>query len=191
MVALLLTVGCKRDHYYDEPGDDPTPEEPYSHDHGNPEDPSNPDTPDDPDNPDSPDHPDSPDNPAPSDDSELITMASVLTGQWRGTLSTKYYDDNGQLWQGVYDTDIQFERKESNTYQGQGMEKDFEDGKMVYASPFSWAIDAQTEDIHLQYADGREMTIYSYHLDNHSFYGTMKSIDGLETDEFNLKKIED
>ena len=203
MVALMLVIaGCKRDHYYDVPDEDPPSEEPYNHDHGDPKDPNDPDDPDDPNDPNDPDNPndpDSPDNPEPPDNpdspdtpstTDLITMASVLTGQWHGTLSTKYYDDNGQLWQGVYDTDFLFERKTDDAYEGQGLETDYEKGKMVYASPFSWAIDAKTEDIHLRYDDGRVMTICTFHLDNHSFYGTIKSNDGKETDEFNLQKID-
>ena len=178
LVALLLTfVGCKRDHYYDVE-EDPPPEESYSHDHSEHS--------DDTENSDDTDGPDSPD---PSEEKNLITLASVLTGHWQGTITTQFYDDNGSLHKGIYDTEMVFEQKEGEILNGHGLETDYKDGKMVYRSSFSWMIETKSEDIHLKYdADQREMVMVSFHIDNKSFYGTMKSTDGWEIDEFNLTR---
>lgn len=126
----------------------------------------------------------------PDDDNSdyLISMASVLRGQWDGTIKTEYVDDYGQTQRGTYGADFQFDQYKANTINGRGREIDYADTEEVYNMRFSWYIDEKTEDIYLKFDDGREMLVTSFHLDDNSFYGTMESVDGLEVDEFNLTR---
>ncbi len=118
----------------------------------------------------------------------FISLASVLRGQWEGTITTDYIDDQGNRQTGSYGADFQFDQYQSNTINGRGREIDYTQNEQVYNERFSWYIDSKTEDIRLKYDDGREMLVTSYHLDDNSFYGTMESTDGLEVDEFNLSR---
>ena len=190
MVMLAVAISaCQRDHVYD------TPEESQeTGDPGNSGDSGNSGDPGDPGNPgNSGDSGDSGDsgNPGGSDDtpdSETLARAALLRGQWRGTISTQYYDDYGNLHKGVYTLDMQFDQYEVNTAHGRGLHTDFEGDEMVYRSPFKWTIDTETKSIHLRYDDLRQMDIITYQLDKESFSGTMISADGLETDVFQLSR---
>ena len=129
----------------------------------------------------------------PNDDNSdyLISMASVLRGQWEGTIKTEYVDDYGQTQRGTFGADFQFDQYKTNTINGRGREINYNlsrDSEEIYRMPFSWYIDSKTEDIYMKYDDGREMLVTSFHLDDNSFYGTMESTDGLEVDEFNLTR---
>ena len=159
MVMAMAFTGCERDYYYyDEPWGGDYFVDPYTPDNSH-------------------------------DDGYLISMASVLRGQWQGTITTDFYDAEGNHKRQTYNTDFQFDQYTSNTINGRGRETDFtEDGKEVYRTSFTWYIDERTEDIYLKFDDERVMVVTSFHLDDDSFYGTMQSSDGQETDEFNLKR---
>ncbi|MBR5083342.1 MAG: hypothetical protein IKX33_01990 [Prevotella sp.] len=164
LMAIAVTVvftSCERDYYY---YDDPWYDEPYY------------------------DEPYSPGNDN-NNDEYLISMASVLRGQWNGTITTDFYDVSGIHRHETYKSDFQFDQYDNTTINGRGREIDYaENDKEVYRCTFTWYIDKKTEDICLKFDDDREMIITSFHLDDNSFYGTMESKDGQEVDEFNLKR---
>ncbi len=122
--------------------------------------------------------------------SYLLSMAQTLRGMWQGSLHTAYYDDNNQLVEGDYTTDIQFDQYDTNSINGRGVERDYDNnGDLVYEEAFSWYIDSKTEDIYLLFDDSkRDMVVISFHLDESNFYGTMKSEKTGEVDEFSLKR---
>lgn len=164
MLAAVVTAGftsCERDYYYyDEPWIDyDYYDEPYSPG-GNDK-----------------------------DNSYLMSMASVLRGQWEGTITTDFYDADGMHRHETYQTDFQFDQYDNTTINGRGREIDYnENGKEIYRCAFTWYIDEKTEDIYMKFDDQREMIVTSFHLDDNAFYGSMQSSDGKETDEFNLKR---
>lgn len=121
----------------------------------------------------------------------LISIATTLKGQWKGTINTEYVDDYWNTQKGTYGADFQFDQYKTNSINGRGREINYKlssDSEEIYRMPYSWYIDSKTEDIYMKYDDGREMHVSSYHLDDNSFYGTMKSTDGSEVDEFNLTR---
>lgn len=166
LMAIAVTVAftsCERDYYY---YDDPWYDDPWYDYYDEPYTPGN-------------------DN----NDEYLISMASVLRGQWEGTITTDFYDSEGIHRHETYKTDFQFDQYDNTTINGRGREIDYtENDKEVYRCSFTWYIDKKTEDICMKFDDNREMIVTSFHLDDDSFYGTMESKDGKETDEFNLKR---
>ena len=121
-------------------------------------------------------------------DDYYYQLAQTLRGQWEGTISTKYIDDDNRVVQGNYYTDFQFDLYDNNATKGRGMETDWDGDECVYNVPFSWEIDWQSGDIYLYFDDNRVMIIDDYHVDQDKFYGSMVSKKNDEWDDFSLTR---
>ena len=122
------------------------------------------------------------------DNDYYYQLAQTMSGQWEGTIHTKYVDDDNRVVEGNYYTDFQFDLYDNNSTKGRGMETDYDGDECVYNVAFSWEIDWKSGDIYLYFDDDRVMIIDDYHVDQNKFYGSMYSKNNDEEDDFSLTR---
>lgn len=119
---------------------------------------------------------------------DLTHMAQILRGHWTGKTAARFYNEQQQLVEEVYDTDIEFDQYDSNSLSGRGRQLDYIRGELVYDRVFSWRIDRGTGDIIMIYngenGDNFQMVIDydDLNLTDRSFSGVQRG--NGETDEF-------
>lgn len=117
----------------------------------------------------------------------ILRIANTLRGEWRGEMETRFFDEYGVLNRHECEARFTFTQEKEGTINGKGKEIDIENGKTVWNMTFSWYV-GNDEHIHLRYIDKTERNIATYHLDNDSFSGKMKTTDGWEECNFSLSR---
>ncbi len=175
LVLALALAGCEREHV-NAYGTDPDEEEPPKEEQPA-EDPGDPY-----------------EDPQEGGDNEqtlaALVVAERLTGSWRGQLDVEYFDQEQRKHTDSFVCELEMAQYRHSTLNGTGWETDYDGaGKKVLREPFTWYVDTLAEHpIHLKFKY-REMVIAPYELDGSHFAGTMKNVDGLETDQFSLSRV--
>jgi hypothetical protein len=131
------------------------------------------------------------------DQIDFVKMAQTLAGDWHGTTTATFQNQDGQ-WQTVkYYTEINFTlASASNATFGNGLQNDFEgdNTQATYSRQFTWYIDTQDNpgDIIIEYIDPNNVSskfkmIISYddlRLNERTFTGKIVAEDKTESDVF-------
>ncbi len=117
----------------------------------------------------------------------IIRIAKTLCGEWHGEMEIRFFDEYGVLNQSECSAQFTFSQDKEGTANGIGKETDFINGKTVFNMSFNWYV-GDDEVIHLRYVDKTQRHTTSYHLDNDTFSGQMKTNDGWEECHFSLSR---
>lgn len=126
-------------------------------------------------------------DPLPVTNKELDGIVKRLAGVWQGTLSTQWFNDDGEIVAGTYEANYEFEPPVGTTYQGKGLETLYKDGTRVWRMSFNWSLN---EKGHIRFvnAEGGGYNIKEYRLSEESFSGSYYSDNMLETCRFEFRK---
>jgi len=124
------------------------------------------------------------------DDGQLRLMAAQTAGIWTGTLDTKYIDYLGLTHTDTCQTRLTFDLDAAQPTGGQGLEVDSAGGKQVFWMRFGWQVMGDGR-LRLVYTDSRTMYSTLYRHNGSTLTLQLVKDDGLETDNYLLRRVDE